>query len=58
MGDEDEQMFITGLVFIADFSGYTMGHFTQVPLAVMKKLTSCWEVLINFSCFNATLFFS
>lgn len=45
MGDEEEQMFITGLVLLFDFTGYTMSHFTQVPLPMVKKLMPCWEVI-------------
>ena len=41
--DECEQMFITGLVIIFDMEGYGMGHFTQAPLPLMKKLQNSWE---------------
>jgi len=37
MGLQDEQLFITGMVIIIDFSGYSFGHLTQRPLAVTKK---------------------
>lgn len=44
LADEDEQMFITGMVMVCDCTGYTLGHFTQFPMAMMKKLMQCWEV--------------
>lgn len=43
---EEEQMFITGIVLLFDFSGFTMDHFTQMPISMMKKLKPCWEVII------------
>jgi len=43
MGDESEQMFITGMVLIFDFDGFTMNHFTQMPPSTVKKLMPCWE---------------
>lgn len=45
MGEEDEQMFITGMLLLFDFQDYTMGHFTQMPLSMIKKLMPCWQVL-------------
>lgn len=42
--NEEEQMFITGIVLLMDFTGYTLDHFTQMPIALMKKLKPCWEV--------------
>lgn len=45
MGEEDEQMFINGMVLIFDLKGYTMNHFTQMPLSMVKKLMPCWEVM-------------
>lgn len=44
MMKEDEQMFITGMVLVVDVQDFTMAHFTQVPLPVMKKLSPFWEV--------------
>jgi hypothetical protein len=44
MGDEDEQMFITGMILLFDFSDYGMSHFTAMPLSMIKKLMPCWEV--------------
>lgn len=41
---EEEQMFITGAVVVIDVKDFTMAHFTQMPLAVMKKLMPLWEV--------------
>ncbi|XP_057368645.1 alpha-tocopherol transfer protein-like [Daphnia carinata] len=43
MADEDEQMFITGLVVLIDMANFTMGHMTAMPMAAMKKLMPCWE---------------
>ena len=44
MGAEEEQMFITGMLLLCDLDGYTMNHFTQMPISTMKKLMPCWEV--------------
>ena len=44
MACEEEQMFITGMVLLFDFRGYTMDHFTSVPLSMVKKLMPCWQV--------------
>ncbi len=46
MAAEEEQMFITGMLLLCDMNGYTMNHFTQMPLATVKKLMPCWEVCI------------
>ena len=43
LGDEDEQMFITGMVLIFDMEGFTMSHFAQMPMSMAKKLMPCWE---------------
>jgi CRAL/TRIO domain len=40
---EEEQMFITGAVLILDMEGYTISHFTQLPMSLAKKLQLCWE---------------
>lgn len=48
MFDEEEQVFITGMVMICDCTGYTLGHFTQVPMASMKKIMQAWEVFLPF----------
>ena len=45
LGCEEEQMFITGIVLMFDFSGFGLDHFTAMPMAMMKKLKPCWEVL-------------
>jgi hypothetical protein len=45
LGDEDEQLFITGLVALADLEGFTIGHITSMPLALVKKLMPLWEVI-------------
>jgi len=37
MGLEDEQVFITGIVIIIDFDGYSFGHLTRRPLAITMK---------------------
>ena len=44
MGKEEEQMFITGMLLLFDFKDYTLNHFTQMPLSMMKKLMPCWMV--------------
>lgn len=44
MVEEEEQMFITGIILIFDFTGYTLDHFTQMPLSMVKKVKPCWEV--------------
>lgn len=41
---ESEQMFITGMVLLCDFAGFSMGHITQMPIATMKKLMPIWQV--------------
>jgi hypothetical protein len=46
MGDEDEQMFVTGMILLFDFSNYGMNHFTAMPLSMVKKLMPCWEVIL------------
>ncbi|XP_057368644.1 retinol-binding protein pinta-like [Daphnia carinata] len=43
MGDEDEQMFVTGMILIFDLTNFGMNHFTAMPLATVKKLMPCWE---------------
>ncbi|XP_046459123.1 alpha-tocopherol transfer protein-like isoform X1 [Daphnia pulex] len=43
MSDEDEQMFVTGMLLLFDFSDYGMNHFTAMPLSMIKKLMPCWE---------------
>ncbi len=47
MADEDEQMFITGVTLLMDFTNFGMNHFTAMPLSVIKKVMPCWEVFIN-----------
>ena len=49
---ESEQMYITGIVMVCDFTGYTMGHFTQVPMSTMKKLMPCWQVTFKNQTFS------
>ncbi len=44
---EDEQMFITGVLVLIDLKGFTMGHLTQMPVSLMKKLTKCFEVFLG-----------
>jgi hypothetical protein len=44
MADEDEQMFITGITLLMDFTNFGMNHFTAMPLSLVKKLMPCWEV--------------
>jgi hypothetical protein len=44
LGDEDEQLFITGMVVLVDLEGFTMSHITSTPIAMMKKLMPCFEV--------------
>ena len=46
MGDEDEQMFVTGMILLFDLSNYGMSHFTAMPLSMVKKLMPCWEVIL------------
>ena len=46
MSDEDEQMFVTGMILLFDFSNYGMNHFTAMPLSMVKKLMPCWEVIL------------
>jgi len=48
LNDEEEQMFITGIVLLFDFTGYTLDHFTQMPLSMVKKLMPCWEVTFHY----------
>ena len=48
LNDEEEQMFITGIVILFDFTGYTLDHFTQMPLSMVKKLMPCWEVAFHY----------
>ena len=43
LDDEEEQMFITGLILIFDMEGFTMSHFAQMPMSLTKKLQLCWE---------------
>ncbi|KAK4010343.1 hypothetical protein OUZ56_019489 [Daphnia magna] len=43
LGDEDEQMFIAGMVILVDMTDFSMGHITGTPMAAMKKLMPCWE---------------
>ncbi|XP_046638354.1 retinaldehyde-binding protein 1-like [Daphnia pulicaria] len=43
LGDEDEQLFITGMVALVDFSGYTMNHVTGTPVSSVKKLMVCFQ---------------
>ncbi|XP_046638360.1 retinaldehyde-binding protein 1-like [Daphnia pulicaria] len=43
MADEDEQMFITGITLLMDFTNFGMNHFTAMPLSMVKKLMPCWE---------------
>jgi len=43
MNMEEEQLFITGMVLLFDFSGYTVNHFLAFPLADIKKSKLCWE---------------
>jgi heme/copper-type cytochrome/quinol oxidase subunit 4 len=54
MSDEDEQMFVTGMLLLFDFSDYGMNHFTAMPLSMIKKLMPCWEVniilVLKFNC--------
>lgn len=45
LGDEDEQLFITGMVILIDMSDFGMNHFTSMPLPMIKKLMPCFEVL-------------
>lgn len=45
LGDDDEQLFITGMVILIDMSDFGMNHFTSMPLPVIKKLMPCFEVL-------------
>jgi hypothetical protein len=45
LGDEDEQLFITGMVALVDFSGYTMNHVTGTPVSSVKKLMVCFQVI-------------
>ena len=47
MNLEEEQLFITGMILIFDFSGYTMDHFLAFSLADIKKSKLCWEVKFN-----------
>lgn len=44
LGDEDEQLFVTGMVILIDLSDFGMNHFTSMPLPMMKKLMPCFEV--------------
>jgi hypothetical protein len=46
LSDEDEQMFITGVTLVMDFTNFGMNHLTAIPVATVKKLMSCWEVYI------------
>jgi hypothetical protein len=56
MSDEDEQMFVTGMLLLFDFSDYGMNHFTAMPLSMIKKLMPCWEVniilVLKFNCYR------
>ncbi len=47
VGAEDEQMFITGMIVLMDMKGFTMSHFTQMPISLIKKLTQCFEVFLQ-----------
>ena len=35
----------SGMLLLFDFTGYSMSHFTQMPLAMTKKLMPCWMVI-------------
>ena len=48
LGDEDEQLFITGMVVLVDFTGFTMNHVTSTPLSMIKKMMPCFQVF-NFN---------
>jgi hypothetical protein len=47
LSDENEQMFITGVVIIVDLDGFTMSHVTSTPIALVKKLMPCFEVTFH-----------
>jgi hypothetical protein len=49
LGDEDEQLFITGMVVLVDLEGFTMSHVTSTPIALVKKLMPCFEVTFHSS---------
>jgi hypothetical protein len=52
LGDEDEQLFITGMVVLVDLEGFTMSHITSTPIAMMKKLMPCFEVSLHCSFYS------
>ena len=57
-GAEDEQMFITGCLLLCDLKDFTMSHFTQMPISMIKKLTQCFEVFLkNDYCQNDSILF-
>ena len=45
MGAQEEQMFVTGMHLLFDMKDFTMSHFTNMPLSIVKKLKPCWEVI-------------
>ena len=44
MGVESEQMFITGIVVVIDYQGFSMSHVADMPFTLIKKMNSCMEV--------------
>jgi hypothetical protein len=43
---EEPVIFITGVVVIVDFDGYTLSHLTHRPLSFMKKQAKYFQVTI------------
>jgi hypothetical protein len=44
---EEPVIFITGVVVIVDFEGYSLSHLTHRPLSFMKKQAKYFQVAIS-----------
>lgn len=42
---EEPLIFVTGVVVVVDFEGYSLGHLTHRPLSFMKKQAKYFQVL-------------
>lgn len=41
---EEEQMYVTGMILLFDIKDFSLAHFAQLPLPMMKKIAPIWEV--------------
>lgn len=41
---DEEQMYVTGMILLFDIKDFSMAHFAQLPLPMMKKIAPIWEV--------------